>query len=448
MSNTSIPHRFFWSWDHSTNWGLHAYGAQNCGVANEYAKAPGMFQVDYRRVVDFCAAHKIGAVGIAGLFRQKHGGVDEVRRLCEYANQKGVKIYQIAGLFAYGGIFYDGNHPYALNHFLAENPQCMGRTADGEPFFAHFKGKHGYHIEPQGCPSDPLLHEFVLESLDWLFREVPELGGIQIEAGDNGVCQCPRCQARRGSGTGHISAADMAGIYPDSVNTILRINPEALVICEGYRHFTNPAFDIFRTDTPSKDLQKLFAMPDNIFWQWRCDEELETGSWNPGTPMISNLQKFNHVVRSHSGTQWREGRGTFAVEKIRQQCSLTHSSGLNGVSIFGEYAPFHTNAEFNYLALEYFSDHPTAQIADFIRDVMAPLLGGEEKAAFYYEIAALHLNPGKIPEAAVQAAKIAADITDYETLRRWQYISSFLNGYYWESVQKHTPEDLNLMRNF
>ena len=125
MQERSLPHRFFWSWDHSTNWALHAYGAQNCGVANAYAKAPGMLLVDYCRVVDFCAAHKIGAVGIAGLFREKHGGVDAVRRLCDYANSKGVRIYQIAGLFAYGGIFYEGDHPYSMNRFFEKNPDCL-----------------------------------------------------------------------------------------------------------------------------------------------------------------------------------------------------------------------------------------------------------------------------------------------------------------------------------
>ena len=437
MDKRFIPHRFFWSWDHSTNWALHAYGAQNCGVANDYAKDPGMLEVDYSRVVDFCAEHKINAVGVAGLFREKHGGVDSVRRLCEYANKKGVRIYQIAGLFAYGGIFYEGDHPYSMNRFFEKNPDCIAKKENGDPFYCQFYGKHGYRLEPQGCPSNEKLHEFVLESLDWLFREVPELGGIQIEAGDNGVCQCKRCRARRGSGSGSISASDMAGIYPDAVNTILRQSPDALVICEGYRHFTDPAFDLFRMESPSEDLKKLFSMPKSVFWQWRCDSELEADSWKPGEPMIPGLRDFHHVMRAHSGTQWREGRGTFDVDKIRRQCLLSLESGLDGVSIFGEYAPFHTNSEFNYLALEYFADDPHASIDNYIRDVMAPLLGGEEYAHVYYNAARLHLEPERIPEVSFAAAKIAAGIKDYETLRRWQYLASFLNGYYWESIQKH-----------
>ena len=103
-----IPHRFFWSWDHSTNWTLHAYGAQNCGVSNAYAKAPEMFLQDYKRVVDFAAAHKMDAVGMAGMLRESHGGVEAARQLCNYAAEKGVRIYMIAGLFAYGGIYYEG----------------------------------------------------------------------------------------------------------------------------------------------------------------------------------------------------------------------------------------------------------------------------------------------------------------------------------------------------
>ena len=446
MKGNSIPHRFFWSWDHSTNWSLHAYGAQNCGVANAYAKAPGMFEVDYRRAVDFCAEHKIDAVGIVGLFRDKHGGIDSVRRLCSYAMEKGVRIYQIAGLYAYGGIYYEGDHPYSLNKFFEKNPDCIGETETGEKFFAQFKGIHGYNREPQGCPSNPLLNEFVLESLDWLFRDIPELGGIQIEAGDNGVCQCPRCRARRGKGTGYISVVDMAGIYPDAVNTILRRSPDALVICETYGHFSQPQYDIFRTDTPDENLQKLFDMPEKVFWQWKCDQVLAENTWNIGDPMIPNLQKFNHVMRSHSGTQWKTGRGTFAVEKIRQQCLLSYESGLQGVSIFGEYAPFHTNAEFNYLAMEYFSDHPHASPEDYIQDVMAPRLGGKSLAEFYYESATLYDQPEKIPAAVTQMAKIVPTLTDYEHLRRRQYLSSFLNGYYWEATQNHHLGDLNLLR--
>ena len=99
-----IPVRMFWSWDQSTNWCENVDGSQTTGVGNAYTKNQPcrFFMRDYKRVVDWCAAHDMQAVGIAGLLRDRHGGIDAVRRLCAYANSKDVKIYIIGGLFAYG----------------------------------------------------------------------------------------------------------------------------------------------------------------------------------------------------------------------------------------------------------------------------------------------------------------------------------------------------------
>ena len=159
------------------------------------------------------------------------------------------------------------------------------------------------------------------------------------------------------------------------------------------------------------------------------------------------MQGFNHVMRAHSGTQWWGGRATFAVDKIRRQCRLSSASGLNGVSIFGENSTFHTNAEFNYLALEYFADHPEASNHDFVRDVMASRLGGLSKAEYYYEIAELHENTSAIPSAVSKISSITSDITDYDQLRRWQYIASFLNGYYFEERERGAKAEFKASDN-
>ena len=117
-SHGKIPYRFFWTWDHSTNWCMNTPGEQICGVGNGYVKNPEMFEKDYMRAIDFCHEHRINAIGIAGLLRDRHGGVESVRRLCDYGNSKDVKIYIIAGLYAYGGIYYEGDHKYSLNNFF------------------------------------------------------------------------------------------------------------------------------------------------------------------------------------------------------------------------------------------------------------------------------------------------------------------------------------------
>lgn len=431
-----ISQRFFWSWDHSTSWCMNTLGSQNCGLANKYTKDPHMFEVDYKRAIDWCAEHKMTAVGIVGFLRDSHGGVDSARRLCEYARKKGVLVYMIAGLFAYGGIYYEGNSKYSLNKFFEKNPEAIAVNEDGSYVYNSVNvGKKGTELEYQGCASNEKLREFVLESLDWVFKEIPELGGIQMESSDTGVCQCPKCRARRGPEAAKepLSIADMAAIYPPASKVILDRNPEALVICETYHHFLHPTCQAFNTDKPSDDLKKLLDMPKTTYWQWKCDQMLRDNTWPEGTPMIPSMQKFRHIMRSHAGTQWWGGRYTFDVDKIRRQCLLSYESGIDAVSMFGENCPYYANSEFNYLALEYFADFPHASMKDFAEDVMAPRLGGVSQAETYCEFAKLHADLPKVPKAVSDIAKIASGLNDTEAVRRWINLGDFLNTYYWEN---------------
>jgi len=116
-------------------------------------------------------------------------------------------------------------------------------------------------------------------SLPVLGPVLPELGGIQMESTDNGVCSCPACLKRRGVASldEPISLADMAAIYPDASETIRRVNPEALIICETYHHFLDKECSIFAEKSPSPDLKKLLSMPETTFWQWKCDQMLKDG---------------------------------------------------------------------------------------------------------------------------------------------------------------------------
>lgn len=447
-----IKYRFFWTWDHSTNWCLTVSGRQNCGVANSYAKDPKVFVKDYKRAIDWCADHKMTAMGSVGFLRDAHGGVDSAREICAYAQERGVKMYIIAGLFSYGGIYYEGNSQWSLDQFFKKNPDCIGINAQGERMiWKQPSVKFGYNYITTGCPSDLKLNQYILDSLDWLFKTLPELGGIQMETGDVGICMCERCRERRMAAGMSENASesfnDMARIYAKAANVVWNRNPNALVICESYHHFLDEECQkFFNTETPSPELKDLLELPEKTCWQWKCDRRLASGEWK-GESLPGCLKKFNHVMRAHSGTQWWGGRHTLAVDLIRKQCLLSYKSGLNGVSIFGEGAPYHTNVEFNYLALEYFADHPEAGLESFVSDVMAPRLGGLEQAAKYLEFGNLHDEPEKIPAAAVEIAHILHGMNDYEVIRRWEYLGSFLNAYYWESQQSGYEKRIESQNN-
>jgi hypothetical protein len=148
-----IPYRVFWTWDNSHNWSVNVPGSQTAGIGNPYLKSSEWFERDYRLSIDWCAANGIDAVGVAGLLRDCHGGVDAARRVCGYAREKGVRIYLISGLYTYGGVYYEGNSPWSMERWFEKNMDAVGRTRNGG--YLRFKqhGYNGYVGQFVGCPS-------------------------------------------------------------------------------------------------------------------------------------------------------------------------------------------------------------------------------------------------------------------------------------------------------
>lgn len=447
--------KIFWNWDHSTNWCLNTYGRQNTGVANHYTKHPDEFVKDYTRMIDYCAANNIDAVGCVGLLRDVHGGLTSAQKICAYGQKRGVRVYLIAGLYSYGGIYHEGENEYSLDRFLRLNPQCMAVNSSNEPKYLKYSYPYGFKSQPSACPSDPLVRNFVLDSLAWLFLVLPELGGVQIESGDSGMCMCSRCRQRRwemGGGDAAVcslSLEDMAAIYPDAVKVIRSVNKDAWILCENYVHFTNnPAF----SDPQNPAMQKLLSMPDDVFWQW-SDRRYRIATW-PEEPVVlpEHLRRYQHVMRCHHGTQWERDRHWCVVDKIRKHCRMVSLSGMNTVSMFGETSPFHANTELNYRALSYFGDNPLASNEEFAEDVMRELLGCSADCAMQYlQFADFVTIPEKIPDAVNEISKIIKSVSgNFEALRRWMYLGSFLSAFYFEHMQqikalKHGQIDLDLL---
>lgn len=430
-----IPYRVFWTWDNSHNWNVNVPGSQTSGIGSPYLKSGEWFERDYRLSIDWCAAHGIDAVGVVGLLRDCHGGVDAARRVCGYARDKGVRVYLISGLYTYGGVYYEGNSPWSMERWFEKNMDAVGRTRDGECLRFRQHGHGGYVSQFVGCPSNEKMNRYILDSLHWVFTAIPELGGIQMETGDTRVCWCPRCTERRGEKAAKeaMSVEDMIAAYPDAVAAVRAANPDAWVMCETYHHFNDdPCRQFYRPDAESA-FASLRKMPSDVFWQWKCDRQLWDGKdgWKDEDRLPPVLGRFRHMMRAHSGTQWRGGRATWAVGLIREQCRLSYASGICGVSLFGEISPYHANAEFNYLALQYFADHPENTQAQFVRDVMSPLLGGDELAAKYAAYAPLQYEPKGIPDALKDIARIIGSVGDREALRRWMWLANNLSGYAW-----------------
>jgi hypothetical protein len=226
----------WWTWDHSTNWTINAPGKQNMGASNFYGKSPEQFVTDYTKAIRFAAEHGIDAIFIAGLLRDCHGGIDAARKIAQVGRDAGVRICGIVGLLAYGGIYYEGQSEWSLDRFLKQNPECIAVDREGRPMIKSFGNAMPKRIR-HACGSNEKVRDFVLRSVEWLFKAIPELGGLQFETGDTGVCQCANCRKRYSSDAKIISYDDMALLYPKVTEIILAAQPGAWAVCETYAHF-------------------------------------------------------------------------------------------------------------------------------------------------------------------------------------------------------------------
>ena len=238
-------YRTFWTWDHSTNWELSQVGLQEIGVFNPYGKPPGGFLADYKRLVDFCSRNRIAAITIYGFLRDTHGGIAAAQELCRYATERGVRIMPGIAIGAYGGVYWEGDHPYNLATWLRQNPQFAATMEKGVGFqladlsFPLNFPRSDYTVS--ACPSAPETIEWMEEAVSWL-AETFDIGGINIESGDYGVCGCDRCVARRQNAAEAArrksdhgdswSHTDMAENFPKLYRAAKAKKPDLWVYCE------------------------------------------------------------------------------------------------------------------------------------------------------------------------------------------------------------------------
>ncbi len=432
-SSSSVKVRMFWTWDHSTEWELNRAGAQTIGASNSYTKKTEVFLKDYTRLLEWCGRHGVDAVVIWGLLRDSHGGLESAKRLCEEAARRGVRVLCGVGLNAYGGVYYEGDSPWSLERHLEAHPELYGLDARGNKMVFGL-GVSAPKVAHHACPSRRENQEFAAESLRWLFRQLPLLGGVQIESGDTGVCVCGLCRERRRHPVSALSWEDMALTYPLAARAIRSVAAEAWIVCETYAHPEPHSGPVpapgFGGGKPAWADECLEKFPEDVFVQWVCDDYVQpiaTRQWTAAGAVSPGRRR--HVMRSHHATYWRGGiRGELAVDWMSDVVRQSVAHGFEGVSLFGEVSPFHAGAEMNYLALENYGSaaNPDADLGVFLRDVAAPLLGGEKEAGEYLRFARRPKEDrGSVPDAVnaivARCAKLPPDAA-----RRWIWLANHL----------------------
>jgi hypothetical protein len=434
-ASPALAHRTLWTWDHSTNWELGQIGHQETGVFNPYGKPPEGFLADYRRLVDFASEQRIAAVVVYGFLRDAHGGVEAARELCRYANERGVRIMPGIAIGAYGGVYWEGAHRYNLATWLRENPQ----------FATDFERDIGFQIADldfplsfprsdytrAACPSRPETMEWMTEAVAWL-AETFEIGGINIESGDYGVCGCERCVARRGErddparrGAGESwSHADMADNFPALAEAANGRRDDLWLLSELQwdNMLDDSAHAAQRRPRPAGAIYQHTL--NRSYWR-RLRERLTADD-------VAALPTQPNVLRCQFGCQWNGDRRTeryaFNAPDFAELAQFAHATGMRGLTIWGEVSPFHVTAELGYRAFARFSYDGTMTWERFMAEEAAPLLGGRAAADGFVAIAreldgAPVLDPERLARLRAEADDAARGLDgDPGAARRWRWL--------------------------
>ena len=245
-----------WCWDARMTWDDEPRNIATKMAAAEqafpYPKRGESYLTGFKRLVDYCAGQGIWGVIIWGFLRDTHGGVGAAQDLCKYARDKGVVILPGVGLCAYGGYYFEGEHPYNLDTYLRAHP---GRRSTAFEEGGHRK------VYPVLDPALPENHAWWREGLAWML-DTFEVGGIDFEMGDFMVNPSPRATAARdalGLKTND-NIRDTIVATQDLLAQALTRMPEGVFINSTYRGYEQIQ------DFPAMSHAK--AMPPEVVWQY------------------------------------------------------------------------------------------------------------------------------------------------------------------------------------
>ena len=416
--------RYYWTWDHSTNWWLDAPGQQDSGCCNRYTKPSEAYFEDYRRLVDSAVEHRANGVLIWGFLRDAHGGVEEARRLCDYANSRGVAIIPGVGTSAYGGSYYEGDHPFNVATRLAARPELAVVTEDGN---------RGRGL----CPSHPDNVRWLVDGVKWLYDNFA-IGGVNLENGDFQVCQCDRCRkARRKLGGSEPDFfKDQLMSYEAPAGAALAAGPGTWVTYATYTGFKPETAegDALHFTSAMGGAAPLLAkdMPEEALAQWTLtgmvhetpvplEAFLDDGTprvlaesigWPRGLrPPTARSTGFLHQASQSYGRAGRGTRYSLEISAIKEGCMRAAAAGLEGISIHGEVSSRCVPYALNYLAFSHFTFHPRSSLGEFAWAQLAPRVGGAELAGRYVEMLAAAESGRWDPRLDKDLVDIAASFT-------------------------------------
>ena len=275
-----------------------------------------------------------------------------MQELCRYANERGVRILPGVAINAYGGIVWEMDHPYNLATWLRQHPELAARMERPAGFqipdlgFPLYFPRGDYAV--RGCPSRPENQRWMEEGIAWL-AETCEIGGINIEAGDYGVCGCDLCEARRGEREdagrreGYAeswSHADMADYYPRLYEAALAKRPDLWIYSEiQWDNLLDPEAQAPLGSLPRGGVYQHTL--NRTYWN-RVKAEMtpEYGRSLPTKTNVLRCQFCEPVERRPADRALFLQRRDFA-----EMAWKAREVGFHGLTVWGEVSPYNAATE-------------------------------------------------------------------------------------------------------
>ncbi|MCC6486413.1 MAG: hypothetical protein IT364_02855 [Candidatus Hydrogenedentes bacterium] len=340
-----------WCWDSRMTWDDEPDKISTRMAAAEqrfvYPKRPESYQLGFRRLVDYCAKNGIWGVIIWGFLRDSHGGVQAAVDLCKYAADRGVAILPGVGLCSYGGYYYEGEHPFNLDTYLAKHPDRVS-TAKEEG--------GGRAVTPVLDPSLEANQQWWRDGLEWML-ETFAIGGVDYEMGDFIVNPSDGAVAAREAlgfdGDGNIQ--DVVVATRDVLKHGLAMKPDGVFINCTYRGY--------QQITGFPNMPYVNAVPPETVWEYTLAAMVR----HPGFPdAFAGAPKHRRYGYLH----WFNA-STKTVEKdyvadIARVFPGLHQLGFEFVGTYGELSAINNPvADANYRAQVAWAKNPELNIEDF-----------------------------------------------------------------------------------
>lgn len=422
LDTRQIPrykYRWFWNWDHRMDWGGPGRVGDLMGGGGTFSKQPEAFLIDFKNCIDYMADHKFNGLILWGFLRDTHGGIEASQELCRYAQHRGVRILPGVGTSGYAGYYFEGDHPYNADAWIAAHPELRAVTSSGKP-----------HNAP--CPSKKANQDWLDQGARWLFQTF-QIGGVNLEMGDFFVCYCDDCRKARAAIQSDEPDyyKDMAISHRVTLNTMRGLAPEAWLSYATYTGYT--------AEMMARPPQFLELIPDDAICQWTLTGMARR--W-PGDvrPMAKHNVGYLHWCNTSTHTD-----DDFYLEQVRDICRDAAAAGFEGLDTYGELSAQRPNAELFYLAWEAFLWNPEMTLDEFIDQRLAPLYGGAGPARKLIEILPL-VRTAKEREnmegiiRARRLAESACQASAPEGRLRWERMLAYLERH--EQSQQQKQEDL------